>query len=150
MQLEADLVEPAREVEGERSVGLFDATVSKAIWEPVVHHVTGFGVDPIWRKLELGGNSIAGLSEHLRKLIELQVDAGLHRCDQVEVLCWTVDKSERQQGTSPDAYDLNRDSPILQIAARQLEGLGETCLLSSAIIREVYMLDSRISTARNN
>ena len=71
MQLQTYLIEPAGEVEGERSVGLFHATVSKTIRQPVVHNVGGFGVDPIWREVELGGNSIAGLSERWRKIIEL-------------------------------------------------------------------------------
>jgi hypothetical protein len=129
MQLQADLVEPARKVKGERSVGLPDATVSKTFREAVVHHVTGFGVDPIWRKIEMGGYGIAGLSKHRRKPIELHVRTGLHHGDQVEVLGRALDESEQQQRTSPYADDLYGTSPILQVAAYELKGFAETSLV---------------------
>ncbi|MCP4898762.1 MAG: nucleotidyl transferase AbiEii/AbiGii toxin family protein [bacterium] len=77
----------------------------------------------------MGGNSIARLCKHWRKLIELQVSAGLHHCDQVEVLGGTLDDAEQQQRTSANADDLYSDSPVLHVIARQFEGLAETCLV---------------------
>jgi hypothetical protein len=126
VQLEVDLIEAAREMDGQRLTERprLDA-IEEAGRQPEIDQVGRASVEPVLGKPEVTGHAITRRDQCLWERLRLRQHAGLSERDHVDVARWSVDEPQREQRRATDDNELvpfARSGQLLGKRGQQLIG----------------------------